>query len=308
MGIFRYSTLIFICIFGSGLSMLAQEFNARVTVDHSQVQSSNVQIFRTLETSLFEFINNTKWTGDTYDMDERIEANFAIVIRQMPSMNQFSGMIQVNYARPVFNTSYLSPILNHQDPDFTFQYVEFDRLEYNDNTSNPNLVAIIAFYIYVILGMDADSFEKGSGAKYYQNALKIANFMQSDGRNPGWRDGEGIGQNNRYWIAENLNNPINEPLADILYDYHRNGLDLMYDKGNHKKAKENIIAALLKVEQLHTARPTGIIPQMFLNAKRNEILRIFGDGEPVNTVPLRTMLEKVDPTNRNKYEDLGTSR
>jgi hypothetical protein len=307
MGLFHQRIIAAFSFIVSFSVLQAQEFNVQVSVDHSQVQQSNVQVFRTLETAVFEFINNTKWTGDTYDLEERIEANFVLIIRSMPSMNQFEGSIQVTSGRPVYNTSYLSTVLNHQDPDFSFEYVENDRLEYNDNIANPNLVSVLAFYVYVILGMDADSFEKGSGAKYYETALKIANFMQN-GRFPGWRDGEGIGQRNRYWIAENLNNPINEPLADILYEYHRNGLDLMYDKAKHREAKENIMAALLKLEQLHAARPTGIIPQMFLNAKRNEILRIFGDGEPVNTVPLRQMFEKVDPTNRDKYESLGASR
>lgn len=307
MGIF-YQRIIALISFTFSFSILsAQEFIAQVSVDHSQVQQSNVQVFRTLETAVMEFINNTKWTGDTYDLEERIEANFVLIIRSMPSMNQFQGSLQVTSGRPVYNTSYLSTILNHQDPDFNFEYVENDRLEYNDNIANPNLVSVLAFYVYVMLGMDADSFEKGSGAKYYETALKIANFMQN-GRFPGWRDGEGIGQRNRYWIAENLNNPINEPLATILYDYHRNGLDLMYDKAKHREAKENIMASLLKLEQLHSARPTGIIPQMFLNAKRSEILRIFGDGEPVNTVPLRQMFEKVDPTNRDKYDGLGAAR
>jgi hypothetical protein len=307
MGIF-YQRVIAVISFAFSFSILsAQEFVAQVSVDHSQVQQSNVQVFRTLETAVKEFINNTKWTGDTYDLEERIEVNFVLIIRSMPTMNQFQGSLQVTSSRPVYNTSYLSTILNHQDPDFNFEYVENDRLEYNDNIANPNLVSVLAFYVYVMLGMDADSFEKGSGAKYYETALKIANFMQN-GRFPGWRDGEGIGQRNRYWIAENLNNPINEPLATILYDYHRNGLDLMYDKAKHREAKENIMASLLKLEQLHSARPTGIIPQMFLNAKRSEILRIFGDGEPVNTVPLRQMFEKVDPTNRDKYDGLGAAR
>ena len=298
------SVIAVLLFVGHGLA--AQEFNAQVTVNHDQIQRQDVQIFKTLETSVFELINNTKWSADNYTMEERIECNFVLIIDKMPTQSEFVGKLQVQYARPVYNSSYLSTVLNHQDIDFSFNYIEYDRLEYNDNTSNPNLVSVIAFYIYVILGMDADTYEKGSGSKHYQNALKIANFMQSDARHPGWRDGEGIGQRNRYWVAENLNNPLNDPLFETLYDYHRNGLDLMYDKGKHKQAKEAIMASLMKIEEVHKKRPTSILLQMFLNAKRNEILRLFNDGEPVNTIPLREMLEKIDPTNRDKYETMGT--
>ncbi|MCC5916704.1 MAG: DUF4835 family protein [Cryomorphaceae bacterium] len=283
-----------------------QEFNAQITVNHDQIQRSDVQIFKTLETSLFEFVNNTKWTAETYALEERIECNIVLVLSEMPSQGIFVGNLQVQYARPIYNSSYLSTVLNHQDQDLSFNYIEYDRLEFNPQTSNPNLVSTIAFYLYMILGLDADSFEKGSGSKYYQEALRIVNFNQSGGQHSGWRDGEGIGQRNRYWISENLNNSLNDPLFEAIYMYHREGLDLMYDKGKHRQAKEAIIAALMKLEEVHKKRPTSILLQMFLNAKRAEIIRIFGDGEPVNTVALREMLEKIDPTNRDKYENLGT--
>ncbi len=297
-------------IFGFAFAVLplyAQEFNAQVTVNHDQIQRQDVQIFKTLETSIFELVNNTKWTGDKYDMDERIEANFVIVIDKMIGQDQFSGSLQVQAARPVYNTTYLSTLINHRDQDMSFNYIEYDRLEFNPNTSNPNLVAVIAFYVYTILGLDADTYEKGSGSKYYSQAQDVANFMQSGGQHAGWRDGEGLGQRNRYWIAENLNNPVNTPLLEALYDYHRNGLDLMYDKSKHGQAKQAILDAILTLEDVHKSRPTGFLLQMFLDAKRQEIINIFSDGEPINTVPLREALEKIDPTNRDKYENLGSA-
>lgn len=299
--------IILLAFLPTDYSLLAQEFNAQVTVNHDQIQRQDVQIFKTMETSVFELVNNTKWTGDKYDLDERIEANFVIIIDKMIGQDQFSGSIQVQAARPIYNTTYLSTILNHRDLDMSFNYIEYDRLEFNPNTSNPNLVSVIAFYVFTILGLDADTYEKGSGAQFYSKAQDVANFMQSGGQHPGWRDGEGIGQRNRYWISENLNNPINKPLLELLYDYHRNGLDLMYDKSKHKQAKEAIMNAILSVEEVHKSRPTGFLLQMFLDAKRQEIIQIFSDGEPVNTVPLREMLEKIDPTNREKYENLGSA-
>lgn len=306
----QYHKRVIVFVLGLTLmlsSVLAQEFNAQVTVNHDQIQRQDVQIFKTMETSIFELVNNTKWTGDKYDLDERIEANFVIVIDKMIGQDQFTGSIQVQAARPIYNTTYLSTLMNHRDQDMSFGYIEYDRLEFNPNTSNPNLVAVIAFYVYTILGLDADTYEKGSGSKYYAKAQDVANFMQSGGQHPGWRDGEGLGQRNRYWIAENFNNPINKPILDALYDYHRNGLDLMYDKSKHGQAKQTIMNAIISLEEVHKSRPTGFLLQMFLDAKRQEIINIFSDGEPINTVPLREMLEKIDPTNRDKYENLGAT-
>lgn len=310
MGIFHRSHRL-IAFFFLGIvtttPALAQEFNAMVTVNHDQIQRQDVQIFKTLETSLFELINNTKWTGDTYDMDERIDVNFVLIIDKQIGQDQFGGSLQIQSARPAYNTTYLSTILNHRDQDVTFDYIEYDLMEFNPNTSNSNLVSLVAFYLYVILGLDADTFEKGSGSKFYSKAEDIVNFMQGERQHKGWRDGEGIGQRNRFWISENLNNPINQPLLEALYTYHREGLDLMYDKSKHRQAKEAIMNAIISIEEVHKRRPTGILLQMFLDAKRPEIIRIFSDGEPVNTVPLREILEKIDPTNRDKYENLGSA-
>ncbi len=283
---------------------MAQELNARVNVDFQQVQRSNVTVFQTLESSLYEFLNNTKFTGAKYAFEERIECNFNIILQSMAGTNQYSAQLQVQYGRPVFGSTYNSPVLNFDDPDFNFEYLEFDRLEFQENATNTNLVSVMVFYAYLIIGLDHDTFEQGTGKPFYEKAQNIVNVMQSDGRWPGWRD-DGKGFRNRYWISEGLVNPASEGFFTCLYKYHRLGLDTMHEPINNKTAKEKIAEAIIELNAVHNKRPNSILLQIFFSAKSDEILGIFSGGEPINTVNLKNILPKVDPRNSGKYQAIG---
>lgn len=301
---YRVYTSVLISVLITACSDLsAQELNARVTVNHQQIQRSNINIFKTLENSLYEFLNNTKWTGGRYSMQERIECNFTLILESEPSPNEFQGKLQIQYSRPVYGTSYNSPVLNYQDIDLFFPYTEFERLEFNPQNVDNNLVAIMAFYTYMIIGLDNATFAPASGKEQFEMMQNIVNLMQSLGRFPGWRD-DGRGFRNRFWIAEHLNHSTTDDFLLALYTYHRLGLDVMHSSTRIKEGKEKISEALISLQPVYKKRPQSILLQIFFQAKADEIAGIFSGGEPVNTVNLRNVLNEIDPLNSSKYAQM----
>lgn len=286
------------------LGLQAQELNARVNVNFQKVQRTNIDVFRTLESSIYEFLNNTKFTGAKYSFEERIECSFGIVIEKMVGTNQYECILQVSYSRPIFGSSYASPVLNYEDTKFNFEYLEFDRLEFQENATNSNLVSMLVFYAYMVIGLDHDTFEKGTGKPYYEKMQSIVNVMQSDGRWPGWRD-DGSSFRNRFWIAESLLNPSSEGYFNCLYKYHRLGLDAMHEPTNNKTAKEKIAEAITELNSVYTKRPNSVLLQLFFTAKSDEIIGIFSGGEPINMVNLKNILTNMDARNSSKYQALG---
>ncbi|HQO87144.1 MAG TPA: DUF4835 family protein, partial [Bacteroidia bacterium] len=186
----------------------AQELNCQVNVMAPQIQNVDKKVFETLQQSIFEFMNNTKWTSDKYLNQERIECSVTITINERVSNDEYKGSIQVTSRRPVFQTSYNSPTLNFNDDNFQFKYIEYQPLEFSENGSNPNLTAVLAFYANIILGVDYDSFSLYGGAPYFARAQTIVNNMQN-AREAGWRAFEGT--KNRYWLSENMTNPVFKP-------------------------------------------------------------------------------------------------
>ncbi|GCD79433.1 type IX secretion system protein PorD [Schleiferia thermophila] len=283
--------------------LAAQELNARVTINHQQIQRSNVNIFRTLEASLFEFLNNTRWTGARYTIQERIECNFTLILEQEPSQNEFQGKLQIQYSRPIYGTNYNSPVLTFQDIDIYFPYTEFERLEFNPQNIDNNLVAIFAFYAYLIIGLDNATFAPNGGREQFETLQNIVNFMQSQARFPGWRD-DGRGFRNRFWIAEHLNHSTTPDFLQTLYTYHRLGLDVMHTVSRVKEGKEKVAQAITSLQPYYKKRPQSILLQMFFQAKADEIAGIFSAGDPINTVELRNVLSEIDPLNSSKYTQL----
>lgn len=298
-----YTFFLIPALLGLACTATAQELNARVTVNHQQIQRSNVNIFKTLENSLFEFLNNTKWTGGRYTQQERIECNFTLILELEPSPNEFQGKLQIQYSRPVFGTSYNSPVINYQDIDLFFPYTEFERLEFNPQNIDNNLVAIMAFYAYMIIGLDNATFSPGGGKEQFDMMQNIVNFMQSLGRFPGWRD-DGRGFRNRFWISEHLNHSTTGDFLQALYTYHRLGLDVMHANARIKEGKEKVMESIIALQPVYKKRPQSILIQIFFQAKADEIAGIFSGGEPVNTVNLRNVLNEIDPLNSGKYAQL----
>ncbi len=292
--------ILFILLAGLGIhSLKAQELNCQVTVLSPQIQSSDKKVFTTLQTAIYEFINNTKWTGDKFLNQERIECSMQITINERPSNDDFKGTIQVQSTRPIFKGSYNSPVFNFNDENFNFRYLEYQPLEYNESGNTSNLTSILAYYAYMILGIDYDTYSPLGGSPYFLKAQAIVNNAQAGGEK-GWKAFEGT--RNRYWLSENMLNPIYRPLRQLNYDYHRKGLDLMTEKKDD--AVRTIADGIVSLQKVHREKPSSLLMQVFFTAKSDEIVNIFSQAFPDMKNRVKTTLDEIDPANMNKYEKI----
>ncbi|MBK7888344.1 MAG: DUF4835 family protein [Bacteroidetes bacterium] len=249
---------------------MAQELNCSVSVISPRIQSSDKRIFTTLQTSIMEFINNTKWTNDKIKNEEKIECSIQIEIEERVGTDEFKASIQVSSRRPVFGTSYNSPVLNYKDDDFNFRYVEFQPFEYNDGQVNPNLVMVLAFYAYTIIGFDYETFSPLGGSPYFAKAQAIV-ANSANAPEPGWKAFEGL--RNRFWLMENVNNPIYKPIRQFYYDFHRKGLDVMTKKTD--ESARVIAASLEKLRRVHADKPLSVFMKTLFDAKVDEMVNLF---------------------------------
>lgn len=279
----------------------AQELNARVQVLTPNIQATNKQLYTTMETAVREFLNNRKWTDESYALEERIDCQFVITINDR-SNNRYSGHLQVFYSRPIYNSDYSSPILVHRDNDFSFEYLEFDRLDFAPNTFISNLTSVLAFYAYIIIGLDHDSYAPMSGTDYYNQAQSIVGNAQSS-NNAGW-DSFGGSNKNRYWLVDNLISPAFNNYRTCLYTYHRQGLDLMSKPGQIRTAKMNIKEALKSLKKVNDQRRNSFLLQLWFDAKQQEIVKIFSKGAQIPTADLKEVLLELDPNNASEYQKI----
>lgn len=293
---------LFILILSFPISLLAQEIQAEVQVLSPNVQNTNKQVFTNMETALREFINNNSWTQERYEPEEKLQCTFIFNIIEQSSVSNFRATLQVQYSRPIYNSDYKSPLVNILDNDVNFTYLENDRLEFVENIHTSNLTSIVAFYIHIILGMDHDSFEKGSGQNYYVKAQSIVSNAQNDPQGVGWRNYDG--NTNRYWLVDNLLNPAFSGITDCYYEYHRNGLDKMFDARQQKAAKEHIAKTITGLQAVHQKRPNSYLMNIFFDAKVNEIVQIFKDGPDVNIDQMLKTLKRIDANNTQQYEKI----
>ncbi|WP_430611928.1 DUF4835 family protein [Flavobacterium sp. JP2137] len=276
----------------------AQEFNATISVNHSQVGNSNRQLFKTLETSLKEFVNNTRWTSKNFGNNERIDCNFFLNVTAYDN-NVITGSLQVQSARIIYNSTYTSPLFNFNDKDISFSYSEFENLTYNPNSFDSNLMGLMGYYINIILGLDADSFAKNGGTSYYQNASNIVSMAQQSGYK-GWKQGDG--SNNRYFLINDILSSSNDSFREALYTYHLEGLDKMADQT--KQGKEGVMAAIETVAKLYAVRPNAFLLRVFFDAKADEIVSILSGGPDVNKQKTMETLNKISPLNASKWNNL----
>jgi len=279
------------------LSVTAQELNCQVQVLSGQIQTSDRKIFETLQQSLYEFINNRRWTADQYMQHERIECSMMINITERVSTDEFKATIQIQSRRPVFSTSYNSPLLNYIDKEFTFRYVEFQPLDLNETQFQNNLISVVAYYTYIMLGFDYDSFSPQGGTPYFQKAQNIVNLAQN-APETGWKAFEGT--QNRYWLTEEILNVQFAPLRECMYLYHRKGLDLMSEKV--APARTQILEALKKLRKVNQDKPGSFSLQVFFLAKADEIINIFQQANPDEKSQVIALLSEIDPANSSKYE------
>ena len=288
---------IFFLVILSCADLKSQELNCTVTVLTQQIQSSEKKIYNTLQNSIYEFMNNTRWTDDQFLNQERIECSMQITINDRPSNDEFKASIQIQARRPVYKTSYYSPLISINDESFGFRYIEFQTIEFNEAAVNQNLSAVLAFYAYMIIGFDYDSYSLNGGKPYFQKAQTIiANSQNSPEK--GWRAFENT--RNRYWLSENLNNPIYEPIHQLTYNYHRKGLDIMTD--NKEEAITAVADAIEGLRAVHVDKPGSYIMQILLFTKSDEIVNILSDAFPEVKTKMLNILNELDPANGSKYQ------
>ncbi len=291
--------ILYLVAFLYALSIQSQELICDIIVDAQLTGNENVQVFKTLETQLKEFINNTKWTNKNFAPNERINASMVIKIESYNN-DVFRATIQVRSSRPIFNSSYSSPIYNFNDRDFSFRYQEFQNFIYNPNQFESNLVSVLAYHIYIILGMDADSFALKGGETYYEQARTILNFSQQSSFK-GWKPEDGL--QSRFSLIDNIMSPTYKEFRSVLYNYHMKGLDVMSQ--NPKKGKENIARAIKEFVTMNNRRPNSFLLRVFFDAKAEEIKDIFSDGPSVSITDLVSSLSKIAPTHSNKWRNIS---
>jgi hypothetical protein len=281
-------------------SVDAQDLNARVKVISGKIQTSNTHIFQSLETAMKDFLNGRKWSTDPILPQERIDCSFVLNLTNWDGSSNFGGELLIQSSRPVYNSAYTTSLLNINDKDFDFTYTEGQTIDYSDQSFQSNLSSVMAFYAYIIMGMDYDSFSKLGGSPYFSAAQAVVINTQSSSYK-GWKAFDGTV--NRYWLAENLNNKIYLPLRSFVYDYHRNGLDLMAD--NSAKGRKNITDLLPSLTQVDRQRIGSMFPLIFFTAKSDELVSIFGKADYREKIEAIDVLTKIDPANGNKYQTIG---
>jgi hypothetical protein len=279
------------------LSVRAQELNCTVTVNSDQVSQTNQQIFKTLERSLNDFVNKNKWTNRIFQENERVSCQMFITITNYES-NRFEGTIQIQSSRPVYNTSYQSPVFNYKDNDLNFEYIEFQPLVFNDNVFESNLIGVVSYYCYLILGLDADTFALEGGTDSFRKAQQIT--TQAQGSNfSGWDQNS---DRSRFELIDNLLSNTYREYRIAMYNYHRKGLDILGD--NNSTGKQVIAGTMKLFETMIQRRPNAFLIQTFFDAKAEEIQNIFSDGPKVDIVELKETLNAVAPTYSSTWKDI----
>lgn len=290
--------LIYIFLFSITCNfIIAQELNCQVSVVSPQIQgTTEKQIFEQLQKAIFEFMNNTKWTKDNFTTAERIDCSILINVTQKLSSEDYRATIQIQSRRPIYKSSYFSPTVNYIDENFSFKFQQFQQLDFNLNTFSNNLTSVLAFYAYVVLANDYDTYSNLGGTEYFQKAQLIVSNAQSTG-DAGWKSFES--NKNRYWIVENALQPVFQPIRECMYKYHRLGLDIMNEKAN--EGRKEILKSTELLLGVYKNRPASFIMELFFNAKSDELVNIFSKGFPDEKAKIVETLTTVDPANSTKY-------
>jgi hypothetical protein len=291
--------LVLMLIFGFSALSYSQEFRCNISISAERIQGANRNLFRTMQSDLYEFMNNRRWTEHSYTQEERIECNIFIRLEEQISVDEFRGSIQIQVTRPTFNSTYETTLLNIKDNDFHCKYVEFQPIEFSETNNRDNLTNIMAFYAYVILGFDYDTFSREGGSPYFEKAQAIVNNSQN-AREKGWKAFES--ERNRYWLIENIMNRSYSAMRETFYTYHRNGLDVMADKT--EEGRSAIAESLRGVQTVFRRRPSTYILQIFFDAKSDELVNIFSKSYPDERNRVVAILNEVDPSNGSKYQKI----
>jgi len=293
--------LLFLIIAVCTIKVNAQELFCNVQVNASQIQTSDRKVFQTLQTAIYEFVNNTKWTNTNIKNEERIECTFLVNIKEKVSNDEYKASIQVQSTRPVYGTSYKSTMLNYLDNNFRFRYLEYQALEFNENTHLSNLTSVLAYYVYIVLGLDFDTFSEYGGAPYYIKAQNIVNNAQNV-REIGWKAFES--DKNRYWLVHDFLDTRYEEIHSCFYRYYRGGMDKMAEKVDD--ARYEITEALEELRGIYQENPSAFILKLFFDARSDEIIKIYSEAFPNEQARIIKLLTEIDPANSTKYQAITT--
>ena len=298
--------LIIIVLLSAVSAATGQELRARINVISNRVGGNvDKKTFQTLQTALNNFINNRKWTTDNFSPEEKVDCSFLLNLESGSEANVYKASLTIQSARPVFNSTYLSPIINFQDNEIIFKYAEFQQLEFNENRvagTDPlasNLTAVIAYYINIILGLDYDSFSPRAGNVYFQKAQNIVNNAPEGRSISGWKAFDGT--RNRYWLIENLLNSRYTLIHDAYYNFYRLGMDKLYE--DELGARNQILNVLSLLNNFNTDNPNTMILQFFLQGKTQELIKIFSKASPQEKTRALEYLERLDISNSTKYKE-----
>jgi Domain of unknown function (DUF4835) len=300
-------TLIALALLVCSITGQTQELQARFTVIATRVSTQvDKKVFQTLQTALTNFLNNRRWTSDVYKPNEKIECNFLLNIDQELGTNIYKGKLTVQAARPIYNTTYDSPIINFLDDNVSFRYVEFQPIEFNENRvqgNDPlaaNITAVLAYYVNIILGLDYNSFSLRGGDSYFQKAWNIVNNAPENKDIYGWKSFDGL--RNRYWLAENLNNNRFALIHDALYSYYRSGMDIFFE--NEDAGRNGILNSLNFLNTLNLENPNSMVLQFFFQGKSKELVKVFSKASDDQKTRAKELLAKLDITNGAAYKEL----
>ena len=297
----KFSVLIILII--SPEVILSQELNCNVQISAQKIQGSNRQVFESMQRDIYEFMNSTVWTNHVFSYAERVDCNILINLTEQLSADEFRGTIQIQLRRPVFNTTYNSTMLNFVDNNFQFRYVEFQPLEFDPNSYRSSLVSVLAYYTYVILGFDYDSYSPLGGTEFYQVAEKIVTNAQNAAE-PGWKPYDGSRNRNRYWLVKNLLDKEYEGVRRFIYDYDINGLDRM--ESRIAEARTSMVESLRLLQEVYRQKPDPFmyLIQIVMESKVDELINIFSGAFPEEKSRVIQILVEIDPANKTKYEKI----
>lgn len=284
----------------------SQELNCNVQISAQRIQGSNRQVFENMQRDIYEFMNNTVWTNHVFSYSERIDCNILINLTDQLSADEFKGTIQVQLRRPAFNTTYNSTLLNFVDNNFQFRYVEFQPLEFDPGSHRSSLVSVLAYYSYIILGFDYDSYSLKGGTEFFQMAEKIVTNAQNAPES-GWKPYDASRNRNRYWLVKNILNSEYSGVREFIYNYYINGLDRM--ESRISEARTSIVESLRAIQEVYRRRPDPFmyLVQIVMDSKADELINIFSGAFPEEKSRVVEILTEVDPANKSKYEKINSA-
>lgn len=301
-GVILAGLIVTLQALSGGGQLLAQELKLNVSVNSQKIQGTNRNVFTTMQTAMYEFVNNTQWSNQVYSEGERIEGSLIFTLNEQIGSDEYKGTLNLQLRRPVYGTSYNSPILNFLDNNIRFKYIENEKLEFSESAHLSNLTSILAFYAYVVLGYDADTFSPLGGTEFFERAERIVSNAQGAPER-GWKAYEG-NKKNRYWIAQNMLSDKYRGLRRAMYTIHRRGLDIMADK--LAEGRSQVLQGLIEVQKVYRAKPDPdmLALQLFLDTKRDEMVGLFSESPSTERAKAVNILVEIDRVNAERYQKM----